>query len=140
MQPADSRLRNSAVIAVVVGAAASAVALFLMKRWLGELGASATREEVVHLLLLLGATLGVGVLGLIGLGLFCFLLGRRVCREGRFPPQATRVIKNSVIHTGQNAVRRGKWAQVFGATLLLLAVALAVLSVKLIVSFSGHAG
>ena len=140
MQPADSRLRNIAIIVVVVGAAVSAVAFVLLERWLGELSVTASREDVEQLLLLLGATLGVGVLGLSGLGVFCFLLGRQVCREGRFPPQATRVIKDSVVHTGENAVRRGKWAQAFGATLVLFAVALAVVGVKLIVLFSGHAG
>lgn len=140
IQPPDSRARNIAIIVVVVGAAMSAVIFALLKRWLGELDGSDGRQELEQLLLLLGGTLGVGVLGLVGLGVFCFRLGQQVCREGRFPPTTARFVKPTRVHIGKDAVHWGKWAQALGVALLLFAVALAVLGGRVIVAFGGHAG
>jgi len=140
IQPADSRARNIAIIVVVVGAAMSAVIFALWKRWLGELDGSGGRQELEQLLLLLGGTLGVGVLGLVGLGVFCFRLGQQVCREGRFPPTTARFVKATRVHIGE---RRGALGKVGASTwccTIVVGGALAVLGGRVIVAFGGHAG
>jgi len=79
------------------------------------------------------------VCGAFGIGLFCFRLGRRVCREARFPPANARLITSTIVHTGDNAVRRGQWAQAMGVLFMLFAVVLAVAGIRVIVFFGGPA-
>lgn len=140
IQPAHSRARILAVVAIALGATVAMFALILLKRWLVGLEVSGSRKDLEQLLLVLGATLGVGVCGVFGLGLFCFRFGRQVCREARFPPANTRIVKETVVHTGANAVHRGRWAQALGVTFISFALVLAFLGARVIGFFIAHAG
>jgi len=61
-------------------------------------------------------------------GMFIFRRGRHVLREGRFPASGERVLRDTVVLTGQAALKRGRILTVLGAALFLSAVALAIAS------------
>lgn len=65
--------------------------------------------------------------------------GGKVRRSERFPPPDTKVIKDTVILTGEAARSRGRTMQALGAALVLLASGLVLLCLRLIAAFSADA-
>lgn len=127
--------RHRALVALVLGAAAGALGLALLTDHLARLQAAGGRDALVQLRATLALAVGIGVAGAFGIGVFCFRLGRQVCREERFPPAGARLVKRTTVHTGAAAVRRGRGAQAFGVVCMVLALALLALLVAVLAHF-----
>ncbi len=140
LEPDIRTTRRRALLLLGLGTAAGALALLLVTGHIATLQARGGRDALGQLVAMLAVVLGVGVAGAFGLGGFCVRLGRQVCREARFPPAGARLVKSTVVHTGAAAVRRGRWAQAFGLTCMLLALGLALAGARVVVYVLGQAG
>jgi hypothetical protein len=57
-----------------------------------------------------------------GFAAYAWRFGRRVRRDGRFPPVGHPVVRGTPILTGALARRRGAWAQAAGIAMAVLAL------------------
>ena len=48
------------------------------------------------------------------MSVYCWRLGQRIVREGRYPPAGLRVIRDMPVLTGGTARHRGRWLQALG--------------------------
>jgi len=124
---ADPAFRRLAIIIVVAGTCAAAFVIGLLGRsrdaladWVrADAGRSAQRIELILVVfaLLLSAPL-------VAMAAYLTSLGGRAVRAREFPPPGFRVIRDTPIINGDDAVSRGRWLQ--GAAVILTAAAVAM--------------
>lgn len=119
---------------MVALATRGAVALALLPAALSSYG----RRSSSSALGVLVAVLAVVCASAGGIGVFVFRRGRRVAREGRFPVSGEGVMRDTVVLSGEAALRRGRILEALGVTLVLVAVALSMLSWRLYALFSAR--
>ena len=132
---ADPRYRRRALALLVALAACAAVALLLLPGALSSHAPSTSGSALVVLV----AALVVACSSVATIGISIFRRGRRVLRGSRFPVPGERVVRDTLVLSGETAVKRGRVLEVLGVTLFLLAVALSVVSWRLYVLFSARA-
>jgi hypothetical protein len=59
-------------------------------------------------------------LSVVPMAIYLYRFGRRVVRQGRFPPPGTWLIVNTRLIEGERAVRRGRLVMTLAAVLLAL--------------------
>ena len=104
--PADKKLRARTVLVAVLLGLLALVALWVFRGTLTELDELADRDldAVVAKMTRVAAVVSlVGGLGLVGLGGWCWWLGHRIYRSGRFPPPGMKVMTDTPIRTGAKA-------------------------------------
>ena len=123
VQKADPRARRRALAMLLVVGGLGAWGLVVGDGWLAAQRA-ADPDDARRALLVVVRWAAVGnavVMG--GFAAYAWRFGRRVRRDGRFPPVGHPVVRDTPILTGAPAHRRGAWAQVAGVALAVLAVA-----------------
>jgi hypothetical protein len=118
--PANTPARTLALLALAAGALGGLLAIPWLTSWRAELQSTGGPEAIRQLLM------AISVCGTFAIGWYVFRLGQRVCREGRFPPAGARLIRATVVHTGADALRRGRWAQLAGVVFTVMALGLTV--------------
>ena len=116
------------------------VGLLYLRPWLARVEATGRQRDADQVLLLFVSALVLLVCGTVGLGVCLIRLGRQACREERFPPARSRLVKRASVCAGADAVRRGRWTQAMGAVLLLLSLGLAIAGARVVAYFGGYAG
>lgn len=92
--------------------------------WIGE-------DADVRLRIVIVTMTAVTAGPLLAFAVFMWRLGRRVIGAGRYPPPSLRVVRDTPIVTGQDAVRRGKLLQWLAAGVGMAALVLALLLSRL---------
>lgn len=106
--------------------------LLAVDTWLDGLRAGDSNDARRALLAFIRwAAVGHAVV-LSGCALYAWQLGQRIRRDGRFPPIAQPVLRDTRILTGATAHRRGALAQAAGVGLLAAAVASVVAAFALV--------
>ena len=87
--------------------------------------------KVRLLLVLIELTLLTAVPALVMAG-YLWHLGLRIIRAQRYPPPGLRVVRDTLVVSGQAAGRRGRLVQAFGAVIGLASLLLAFFLVRLL--------
>ena len=128
---ADPRMRRQALVIVVGGLAVGAAVIGWGLPWLEEWVRHAylTGNTAVRRWVCIGAGAGILALGLgvTASGVNMIGIGRRVLREGRFPPSGLRVLRDTPVRTGPVAAGVGRIQGVLGGVIVALALILVLL-------------
>jgi hypothetical protein len=130
IQKADPEARRRAAALVVFGAAVGVVLLLWFERSLPGLSEWVTEkpELVASRARLLLSVIGVMmILPLVGFAVYTWLLGRRITSGGRFPPRSMRVLRDTVVLTGQVAESRARVMKLLALVLISLALGLLII-------------
>ncbi|MFP4477191.1 MAG: hypothetical protein ACLFOY_16640 [Desulfatibacillaceae bacterium] len=118
-QQPDRRLRKImlGVLAALTVAGAAGILWGgpMLAKWLGRLD---TREA----LLFMDMTLTLWFFALIPFAAYFYRLGVKTARDKRFPPHGVRVIRETSIVVGDEAMRRARLLKAFAVCLFVLAV------------------
>lgn len=124
---ADPAFRRLAIVVLAAGTCAGALLIAAFERYRGALidwvrvdpVRSSDRIELIFFLfaLLLSAPL-------VAMAVYLSSLGGRAVAAGEFPPPGCRVIRDTPIISGDQAVSRGRWLQ--GVAVMLTAVSVAM--------------
>ncbi|MDX1643427.1 MAG: hypothetical protein R3244_03610 [Thermoanaerobaculia bacterium] len=105
IQPADPQARRRAVRLLVVVALIAAAALWLVQNRLDAVLEPAGGPDLEAARTTLTAISSLAGAGLIGIALWMIALGRRIEGARRFPPPEMRVIQDTAVRRGAQAVR-----------------------------------
>jgi hypothetical protein len=126
VQRADPVARTWVLIALIAFVAVAVLGWREFSNWLLDLRSVPPAEAMRVLLLALRLLiLGMG-LSLVALALYLLSLGKRTRHAIRYPPPGARVIRDTVVLEGEEALVRGRLLQTTGYVLLLLAGAFVV--------------
>jgi hypothetical protein len=142
IQRADPRARRWAVVLVALGTVGGLVLIRLAESQRPVLEAWITSDptEVDTRLRLIASGFGLafGVPTLLGAG-FLWRLGGRIVSFNRFPPPGMRVIRDTVVLSGQAARWRGHVLQLLALILTLAAVGFGIMVWRLVSLFESRA-
>ena len=124
---ADAAFRRLAIGALAAGTCVGAVLIGALNRYRGQLadwvksdaGRSAQRAELI-----LAALAALLLAPLVAMAAYLSVVGGRAVRTGEFPPPGSRVIRDTPILRGHEALSRGRVLQ--GVAVFLCAAALAI--------------
>ena len=139
---ADPAYRRQIIIVLIVGVFVGALAIVGVEHFQSRLrdwilsDPGALPQRVKALVLVLGVFL---VAPLLVFGVYCWSLGRRVLRAREFPPPGVRVIRDTVLITGERAAFRGRLLKVLALAFGIASVVLGLLLWRLALLMSGHA-
>lgn len=125
IQRADAGARRRAVWIVLLGATAGAVTLLWFEQSLPALiawaieGPDSGAARARLLLALIGTVI---VVPLVGFAVYLWFLGEQISRSGRFPLPSMKVIRDTVVVTGQAALSRSRCVKAFAVFLALSAL------------------
>ncbi|HEX9153964.1 MAG TPA: hypothetical protein VF819_00290 [Nitrospira sp.] len=122
IQRADAGTRRRAIWIVVLGIAAGAVLLLWFEQSLPALIAWATgnpNQGAARAKLLLALIGTVIVVPLAGFAAYLWFLGERISKSGRFPLPSMKVVRDTVVVTGQAAVTRSRFVKVLAVFLAI---------------------
>ena len=128
IQRADDRSRKLVIVALIVVTVGGVVLWGVFEDWMTavrSLPVEAARESLSRVFLL---CIGIMILCLCVVGWYCWLIGGRVRQTLRFPPPGAKVVRGTVVVSGQAAAAQGWLLQVFGVILILCAIALGVMA------------
>jgi hypothetical protein len=126
IQRADDRIRKLAILALAVVLLGGAVLSVQFESWLIDVRSMPVESSRESFTRVFSWSVGMGTMVIILGGCHVWWWGRRVRRALRFPPPGATVLRDTVVLEGQAAASRGMLLQVFGVTLILCAVAVAV--------------
>jgi hypothetical protein len=119
IQRADPRERRRALVLLAVGTVAGAIALLWLKGWLDEQITRPPAEARATLLAAFRIAATVMVLSISAASIYLWRLGWRIERSARFPPPGQRVLRDTPVLKGPDAISRGR--RLRGLALALLA-------------------
>lgn len=122
IQRADAGTRQRAIWIVVLGIAAGAVLLLWFEQALPALIAWATGnpdQGAARAKLLLALIGTVIVVPLAGFAAYLWFLGERISKSGRFPLPSMKVVRDTVVVTGQAAVTRSRFVKALAVFLAI---------------------
>ena len=130
VRKADPAARRWAVVVVVVGSFVGALLILAFERYrvslgdwvLAELGEAAAR--VGWVVLALAAAL---LAPMLSFAAYLWWLGRRVVDAQEFPPAGVRVIRDTVVLTGEKAISRGRVLKMLAVGCIAACVVLGLL-------------
>ena len=128
VQRADDRRRNLAIVVLVMAMTGGVVLWMVSEEWMAEVRSSpveAARQSLSSVFLV---CVGIMILCVSVVGWYCWFIGGRVRQALRFPPPGLKVVRDTVVLSGQAAAARGRLLQVFGVILILCSIALGVMA------------
>ncbi len=105
-----------------------AVLSIQFESWLTEVRRMPDEAARKFLSTIFSWSVGIGTVAIALAGCHVWWWGRRVRRAQRFPPPGATVLRDTIILSGQAAASRGMLLQFLGATLILCAADVAVVS------------
>lgn len=124
MQPADPVARRNAWIVTVVIAAAGALGYLALQDWLAGVIERDPVEARATLLAALSLGAWTSAVLMAALAAWCWHLGSKVRRAGRFPLPEAKLLRDTAVVEGAAAQARGRMLQICAVALMLLAVGL----------------
>lgn len=125
IQRADPRLRRMTAVVLLLAAAAAAWSVFAFHQWILQQAAALSGEQMIARLrywIGLGST--ASGLCLLLLAAHSARTARRIAEQQRWPLADARVLRDTPVRRGPEALRFGQWLN--GAALLLVLLALGV--------------
>ena len=127
IQPADPAQRRRVAIILAIAAIVLIAAYFAFDHWLQH---AALRMNTTDLVRSVGRLISTCVIAmtmcLLLLGRHLLLRGRRIVRDRRYPANDARVLRDTPVREGEQAVRIGNASRIAGLITCLLGVAVAV--------------
>lgn len=128
IQRADARSRRRAILVIALVLLVGGVVSVECESWLREVHDMPTEAAQQSLTTVFRWCVGAMSI-MTGLaGCFAWWWGRRVRVSLRFPLPGARVLRDTVILSGQPAASRGMLLQVLGVSLMLIAAGIVILS------------
>jgi hypothetical protein len=125
IQRGDPGARRRAIWIVVLGVTAGAVVLLWFEQSLPALIAWATEnpdQGTARAKLLLALIGTVIVVPMAGFAAYLWFLGERISRSGRFPLPSMKVVRDTVVVTGEDAVTRSRFVKALAVFLAISAI------------------
>lgn len=127
IQPADPAQRRRVAVILTIAAIVLIAAYFAFDHWLEDAAQRMTTTELVRSV---GRMISICVIAmtvcLLLLGRHLLLRGRRIVRDRRYPANDARVLRDTPVREGGEAVRIGNASRIAGLITCLLGVAVAV--------------
>jgi hypothetical protein len=137
IQAADPALRRRVAIILGVAVVVMLAVYAGLRHWLMQAGArlgTADLVTTIHHALMICVTLIVVCLLLLGRHLL--LRGRRIMRDRRYPANDARVLRDTPVREGEDAVRIGNASRVAGLIVCLIAIATAIVGWRWLTQFA----
>lgn len=137
---ADHQSRKLAIVAVIMVLIGGLVLWMVFDEWMAEvrsLPIEAAKQSLSRVYVL---CMGIMILCVCVVGWHCWWVGERVRQTMRFPPPDAKVVRDTVVLSGQAAAARGRMLKVFGVILMFCAMALGVMSWWVFTMFHGVFG
>jgi hypothetical protein len=139
---ADPAVRRHALVVLVVGACAGVLLIMvfglrptILRDWiLAEPAASAQRVKVAFLLLA-----ALVLAPLLAFAAYLWSFGTKVLRASEFPPPGLRVVRDTPVITGEQAISRGRLFRVLALVCTIGSVVLGLLLWRLGLLLSAYA-
>ncbi|MFO0699043.1 MAG: hypothetical protein U0236_07425 [Nitrospira sp.] len=128
IQRADDHSRRRVIVVLIVTSLGGVVLLVQLESWLTAVREMPTEAAQESLTRVFSWCVGIGSLAPLLTGCRCWWGGRRVLAWLRFPLPGARVLRDTVILSGQAAASRGMLLQAFGIILILCAASVAAVS------------
>ena len=124
IQPADPDLRRRTLLLVALALALACVGFFLLQHWIVDLQSGSPEEALAALLTALRwGTLGMTAL-LLALAVYLWRFAARVRHDQRFPPTEQRVIRDTPVLEGTEALGRARMLRMLAGIFALSSLAL----------------
>jgi hypothetical protein len=124
---ADPRVRRLTLIVSSAGALAAILAMTWFHRWLGRSTLAMPRDllvmEMRRMIGITGMAAGLCVLLLAG---YVARLARRVTEERRWPLRASRVVRDTPVRSGDDAVAFARMLNIVAVVMIALALGMGV--------------
>ena len=143
IRPADLRARRQAILLVLVGTIAGALAIAALDHYRAPLETwllSDPKQRADRLSLASWSLAAAVALPLTGLAAYLWSIGVKAIRGQEFPPPGVRVIRDTPIHTGGAAIRRGHMLKALALALSGAAAGLLWVMAQLAEMVSKHLG
>lgn len=137
IQRADARRRRLVILVLVVMLIGSAALWMVFEGWMVEvrgLPVEAARRSLSRVFVL---CMGIMIICVGIVGWHCWQVGERVRQTLRFPPPDAKVVRDTVVFTGQIAAARGRLLKVLGLILMFCMLALGMMSWWVFTIFHG---
>ena len=132
IQHADRRLRRVTAIVLAIATILAVALVLAFHRWLSDYAASVpTGYLVKNLRGWIGLTAFAGSLCLFALAAYTAMRARRATAEQRWPVQAARVLRDTVVRHGDDALRIARLLNLVALVLVAIAAAAILLGWRL---------
>lgn len=124
IQRADVHSRRSVILALVVMLIGGVVLWMVFEEWMAEvrnLPVEAVTQSLSRVFVL---CMGIMIVCVCIVSWHCWRVDERVRQTLRFPPLDAKVVRDTVVLSGQAAAARGRLLKVFGVILMFYAMAL----------------
>jgi hypothetical protein len=132
IQHADLRLRRVTAIVLVLAGAIAALLVFAFQRWLADFATTLPTEDLVARL---RPWIGAGAIAcsacLLLLAAYAAVRARAATAEKRWPVQRSRVLRDTVVRHGDDALRIARLLNLVALVLTAISVATIVLAWRL---------
>ncbi len=128
IQRGDAHNRKVAILALVMVLLGGAVLLVQFESWLTAVRGMPNEAARESLTTVFRWSVGIGTVVIALAGCHFWWWGRRVRHTLRFPPPGATLLRDTVVLEGQAAASRGTVLEIFGITLILCAVGIALVS------------
>jgi hypothetical protein len=128
IQRADERSRKLVIVALIVVTVGGVVLWGVFEDWMIAVRSLPVEEAKQSLSKVFLLCIGIMILGVCVIGWYCWLIGGRVRQTLRFPPPGMKVVRDTIVLSGQAAAARGRLLKVLGLILMFCAMALGVMS------------
>ncbi|MDR4467825.1 MAG: hypothetical protein MRJ68_05920 [Nitrospira sp.] len=140
IQRADDRSRKLAIVAVILVLIGGVVLWMVFEEWMAEVRSLPVEEAKQSLSRVFLLCMGIMIVCVCIVGWHSWWVGERVRQTLRFPPPDAKVVRDTVVLSGQAAAARGRLLKVFGVILMFCAMALGVMCWWVFTMFPGVLG
>jgi hypothetical protein len=125
IQRADPTIRRMVVVVLGAGIAIAAAILLIASRFRAPFEAWLVQDLRARTTVVFAALTIISAGPVLGMAGYLWRLGQRIARSGRYPPPGLRVLHDTEIVDGPQAVRLSRAMKVFGSVLATAALVLA---------------
>jgi len=124
---ADPRLRRLTLIVMSAGVVVALLAMVWVHQWLRSTSMMPTAQLVAELNIIVGAAMSGVALCLLLLAAYAARLGRRIADERRWPLARSRVLRDTQVRSGNDALALGRMLNLASILLIVLGIAAGIL-------------
>lgn len=120
---ADPRLRRLTLIVMSAAVVAALLLVVGVHRWLRSTAAMPTEQLVAELRIVVGVAMSGSALCFLLLAAYAARLARRVADERRWPLAGSRVLRDTLVRSGDQALMFGRMLNLAAVLLIVLGIA-----------------
>jgi hypothetical protein len=132
IQRADPEIRRTIIVVLAAGIAIAAAILLFASRFRAPFEAWLVEDLRSRTIVVFGALTIISAGPVLGMAGYLWRLGQRVASSGRYPPPGLRVLQDTEVVDGAQAIRLSRAMKVFGSVLATAALVLAAFLWRLV--------